>query len=208
MSESNENMIFVGHLSSSVRNEDLREFFEKVGPVESAFIIYDKIKHRSKGCAYVKFTKHDDYLKSFDLDGQELMGSAIRILENKRQDDKKSHDQKYSMRDRDYPSDRISSRYLKQDSDPYRRSPERSSHYLDRYDRGSPRYQRDSSEDLRDKIVSELIRDHHLLRDCLVEAVKYASDSLLEDVIDGISAIARRRREDRNDDYNDRIRRE
>ena len=42
--------VFVQQLAARLRTKELKEFFEKVGPVNEAQIVKDRISGRSKGC--------------------------------------------------------------------------------------------------------------------------------------------------------------
>ena len=52
--------IYIGNLSYSVKESDLRQVMEDYGTVESAKLIIDRDTNRSKGFAFVEMANDDD----------------------------------------------------------------------------------------------------------------------------------------------------
>lgn len=76
--------LYVGNLSFSTSDEELKSFFESVGSVESAQIIKDKHTNRSKGFGFVEMSSDEDASKAISqLNNSELAGRKLRIDEAK-----------------------------------------------------------------------------------------------------------------------------
>lgn len=74
--------IYVGSLSYSVNEEDLKEAFEAFGEVESVRIIKDMFSGRSKGFGFVEMPAKAEAQSAIDaLNGKELRGRALRVNE-------------------------------------------------------------------------------------------------------------------------------
>ena len=74
--------LFVGNLSFSLTDDDLKKAFEEFGTVASARIISDRESNRSKGFGFVEF--EDDAAADTavaQMDGKELDGRPIRVNE-------------------------------------------------------------------------------------------------------------------------------
>lgn len=70
--------LYIGNLPFSVDDNSLRNFFEQaLGPdsVESAQVVIDKERRRSKGFGFVAFTSPDVAQKAAALNGQEIEGA-------------------------------------------------------------------------------------------------------------------------------------
>ena len=76
------NKVFVGRLSWNVDNNQLAEFFESVGEVKEAKVIYDRETEKSRGFGFVTFAERSSVQKAIqELDGKYLDGRAIRVNE-------------------------------------------------------------------------------------------------------------------------------
>jgi RNA recognition motif-containing protein len=76
--------IFIGNLPYSVKESDLKGFFEEYGEVESAKIITDKETGRSRGFGFVEIADEAAAKKSIEeLNGAELEGRTIVVNEAK-----------------------------------------------------------------------------------------------------------------------------
>jgi len=74
--------IYVGNLSYSISEEELRQALEAFGPVESATIIKDKNSGQSKGFGFVEMASEADGKAAIEgLNGQEMKGRAIVVNE-------------------------------------------------------------------------------------------------------------------------------
>ena len=72
--------IFVGSLPFSVKETELKEFFEEYGEVTSVKIITDKFSGRSKGFGFIEMTDDESAQKAInELNGSELGGRKIVV---------------------------------------------------------------------------------------------------------------------------------
>ncbi|KAI8248585.1 RNA-binding protein [Colletotrichum sp. SAR 10_99] len=71
--------VFVQQLAARLRTRDLKAFFEKVGPVNEAQIVKDRISQRSKGVGYVEFKNEESVTQALQLTGQKLLGIPIIV---------------------------------------------------------------------------------------------------------------------------------
>ncbi|KAI1750172.1 hypothetical protein F4782DRAFT_532711 [Xylaria castorea] len=71
--------VFVQQLAARLRTKELKDFFEKVGPVNEAQIVKDRISGRSKGVGYVEFKSEDSVTAALQLTGQKLLGIPVIV---------------------------------------------------------------------------------------------------------------------------------
>ena len=72
--------IFVGSLPFSLKESDLKEYFEEDGEVASVKIISDKFSGRSKGFGFIEMPNDDQAKKAIEeLNGAEIEGRAIVV---------------------------------------------------------------------------------------------------------------------------------
>ncbi len=76
--------LFVGSLPWSVNDEELKENFEKHGPVVSAKVIMDRDTNRSRGFGFVEMESSSDAKNAISaLNDSELNGRNIVVNEAK-----------------------------------------------------------------------------------------------------------------------------
>jgi len=74
--------IYVGNLSFSVTESDLREAFQAFGAVDKAAVIPDKATGQSRGFGFVEMPSKDEARKAIAaLTGRDLKGRAIKVNE-------------------------------------------------------------------------------------------------------------------------------
>jgi RNA recognition motif-containing protein len=74
--------LYVGNLSYSTHEEDLREAFSKIGEVKSAMLIVDQSNGLSKGFGFVEMASDEDAAKAIEsLNGTTLMDRTIKVNE-------------------------------------------------------------------------------------------------------------------------------
>lgn len=74
--------LFVGGISWNLTEEELKEAFSKVGEVEEAKIITDRVSGRSKGFGFITMATAEDAVKAVEeMNGVELDGRAITVNE-------------------------------------------------------------------------------------------------------------------------------
>ncbi len=72
--------IYVGNLSYSVKENELREIFEEYGEVSSVKIITDKYSGRSKGFAFVEMNNESEAKAAIEeLNENEIDGRQITV---------------------------------------------------------------------------------------------------------------------------------
>lgn len=72
--------IYVGNLSYSVTEKDLKETFEAFGRVESANIVKDKYSGRSRGFGFVEMPEEAEAQSAIDgLKDKELKGRTMKV---------------------------------------------------------------------------------------------------------------------------------
>ncbi len=77
--------IYVGSLPFKMKEDDLREAFEKYGEVSSAKIIIDKMTRQSKGFGFVEMPNETEAQDAISkLHGQEVMGRALIVNESQK----------------------------------------------------------------------------------------------------------------------------
>jgi len=71
--------VFVQQLAARLRTRELKDFFEKAGPVAEAQIVKDRVSNRSKGVGYVEFKSEDTVAAALQLTGQKLLGIPVIV---------------------------------------------------------------------------------------------------------------------------------
>ncbi|KAK0612848.1 hypothetical protein B0T17DRAFT_620239 [Bombardia bombarda] len=71
--------VFVQQLAARLRTRELKDFFEKVGPVAEAQIVKDRVSNRSKGVGYVEFKNEETVTAALQLTGQKLLGIPVIV---------------------------------------------------------------------------------------------------------------------------------
>ena len=84
--------IYVGNLSFSVTEEDLRQAFEAYGQVTSTSIIKDKFSSQSKGFGFIEMPVKGEAQAAIEgLNGKEIKGRTMNVNEARpRSDDHRS----------------------------------------------------------------------------------------------------------------------
>ncbi len=74
--------LYVGNLSYTTHEEDLREAFSKIGEVLSATLIVDQSNGRSKGFGFVEMASDEDAAKAITaMNGTVFMERTITVNE-------------------------------------------------------------------------------------------------------------------------------
>ena len=81
--------IYVGNLSSEVKDEDLNVLFSEYGTVSSAKVIRDNFSQASRGFGFVEMNGQAEAKKALDsLNSYELKGNKIVVNEARPRRDK------------------------------------------------------------------------------------------------------------------------
>lgn len=98
----NSKKLFVGNISHSMNNDDLKKVFEPFGEVLSAQIVMDRETGRSRGFGFVEMENNraaDDAIKA--LNDKEVAGRNITVNEAKPRDNgKPNHRSFHKQRER------------------------------------------------------------------------------------------------------------
>lgn len=74
--------LYIGGLSYSTTDDVLRDAFAKVGNVESATVIVDRMSGRSRGFGFVEMSSDDEAQAAIEMwNGKELDGRRITVNE-------------------------------------------------------------------------------------------------------------------------------
>ncbi len=73
--------LYVGNLTWSATEEEVRTLFETAGAVESVALITDRETGRSRGFAFVEMSTEDAQKAMQDLDGHDMGGRNLRVNE-------------------------------------------------------------------------------------------------------------------------------
>jgi RNA recognition motif-containing protein len=76
--------IYVGNLSTTVNENDLREVFQAFGEVSRASVIKDKFSGESRGFGFVEMPKKEEADKAISMmNGKDLKGRSAKVNEAK-----------------------------------------------------------------------------------------------------------------------------
>ena len=79
--------LFVGSLSYSVNDDQLKDAFAAAGTVVSAKVIIDRETGRSKGFGFVEMSSEEEAKAAVDmLNGKEIEGRAVAVSEARPQE--------------------------------------------------------------------------------------------------------------------------
>lgn len=74
--------LYVGNIPFAAGEDELREFFSKVGQIESVHVVTDRATGRPRGFAFVEMVNDDDAQKAInDLDQTEFQGRRLAVNE-------------------------------------------------------------------------------------------------------------------------------
>ncbi len=88
--------IYVGNLSYSVTDDDLRETFSRFGEVSQVHLIKDKFSGESKGFGFVEMddnSEADAAIKA--LNGNDMKGRAIKVNQAKPKAERPAHGSRF-----------------------------------------------------------------------------------------------------------------
>lgn len=84
--------VFVGNLSYSVTEEDLRDVFAEYGTVKRVQVPTDRETGRPRGFAFVEMASDTEETSAIEaLDGAEWMGRALKVNKAKPREEKKGY---------------------------------------------------------------------------------------------------------------------
>lgn len=77
--------LYVGNLSWTATDEDIKNAFSKYGNLVEASVVRDRFSGRSKGFAFVRFENSESAEKALELNGQDFMGRKLMVSEAREQ---------------------------------------------------------------------------------------------------------------------------
>ncbi len=81
--------IYVGNLSYSTNDDQLRSYFEEYGVVDSARVIMDRDSGRSKGFGFVEMSNANEANAAIEaLNGREVEGRSLTVNEARPREDR------------------------------------------------------------------------------------------------------------------------
>ena len=84
--------LYVGNLSYSATEEQLKELFAQYGEVKDVVIIKDRMTSRSKGFGFVELSSDSEIQNAIDnLNDVEFMGRTIKVNKARPKEDKPKH---------------------------------------------------------------------------------------------------------------------
>lgn len=102
--ESNGLTIYIGNLVYSKTQYDIKELFEKYGPVKYVKINVDPDTNQSKGFGFVQMpNKSDGYKAIRDLNGKQLDGRTLKVSVAKEQENPKWKPAEYKKQNKETP---------------------------------------------------------------------------------------------------------
>jgi RNA recognition motif-containing protein len=76
--------IYVGNLSTTVNENDLREVFQAFGEVSRASVIKDKFSGESRGFGFIEMPNKDEAVKAISMvNGKDMKGRTAKVNEAK-----------------------------------------------------------------------------------------------------------------------------
>ena len=82
--------IYVGNLSYTATDEDLRSAFEAFGQITSARVIMDKETGRSRGFGFVEMPNDEEGRKAIEaVNNKEIAGRPVRVNEARPREDRR-----------------------------------------------------------------------------------------------------------------------
>lgn len=80
MEQQENKRLYIGNLPWKLRREDLESLFSQAGTVVDAYIVIDKMKHRSKGYGFVEMSTIEEAKVAIEkFNGYELEGRALVV---------------------------------------------------------------------------------------------------------------------------------
>ena len=75
-----ENKLYVGNIPYSTTDDQLRELFTEVGPLDDIKIITDRFSGESRGFGFATFTNVDDAKQAIEkFNGYEFQGKTLKV---------------------------------------------------------------------------------------------------------------------------------
>jgi len=74
--------VYVGHLSGTVTDDEVRKLFSVVGTVESVHLVTDSATGEFRGCGYVRMSTDEEAKEAIDLLNGACLGDRLIVVKN------------------------------------------------------------------------------------------------------------------------------
>jgi RNA recognition motif-containing protein len=74
--------VYVGQLSGSVTEKELRSLFSVVGTVESVHLVVDAVTGKPRGCGYVRMASDEEAREAIDFLNGSMLGDRLIVVRN------------------------------------------------------------------------------------------------------------------------------
>jgi RNA recognition motif-containing protein len=74
--------VYVGQISGSVTEDEMRKLFSVVGNVESVHLVVDSVTGESRGCGYVRMSNDEEAREAIDLLNGAKLGDRQIVVKN------------------------------------------------------------------------------------------------------------------------------
>jgi len=74
--------IYVGHVSESVTEDELRRLFSVTGTVTSVHLVKDSDTGKYRGCGYVRMSTDDEAREAIDLLNGAMLGDGLIVVKD------------------------------------------------------------------------------------------------------------------------------
>jgi len=74
--------IYIGHLSGSVTEDEVRKLFSVAGTVTSVRLVVDPVSGEYRGCGYVAMSTDDEAKEAIGLLNGALLGDRLIVVKN------------------------------------------------------------------------------------------------------------------------------
>jgi len=72
--------VYVGHISGTVTEDEVRKLFSVVGTVESVHLVVDPASGEFRGCGYVRMTTEEEAREAIDLLNGAKLGDSLIVV--------------------------------------------------------------------------------------------------------------------------------
>lgn len=74
--------IYVGHLSGSVTEDDMRKLFSVAGTVQSVHLVKNSGSGELRGCGYVRMSTEDEACEAISLLNGAMLGDSLIVVKD------------------------------------------------------------------------------------------------------------------------------
>jgi RNA recognition motif-containing protein len=74
--------VYVGQISGTVTEDEMRKLFSVVGTVASVHLVIDPVSGESRGCGYVRMSTDEEAKEAIDLLNGAMLGDRQIVVKN------------------------------------------------------------------------------------------------------------------------------